>query len=463
MNKTSITFYIEVIDTTPPIIKGENFFISYLSSPLDIYEIKNSLTASDNTNIDLTSQIYVCEDTYSAHKNVVGEHIVFFCVYDNSNNQSLPFKVTIEVKDDIIPIIEGLDYFDSYLSSPLSIKEIMYSLAASDNGKDISQSIFITKDLYTNYQNTIGEKKIYFQSMDEDNNLSNPFEVTINLIDDIKPTIYGLNIFDSYLSSPLSLTYIKQKLTALDNIDGNITNSLEIITDSYSTNINNKGTFYITFVVKDYSSNISEEFKITINSIDDIPPHFIGSELLTYQIDQKPDLEIVLSNYIAKDNVDQNISIEILEDTFSSSLGIGTFYLSLSCTDSSNNTSNPFIIKIELVEELTKVNNATLLLPTSKLLTYQEINNLINFSSSYIVSEDTYTSNYNIEGSYYIHYKLENNTILNISITTYTDKNENNIETAKKTIKKETFISKIKRFFKNIISKLKKFFKNLII
>ena len=50
------------------------------------------------------------------------------------------------------------------------------------------------------------------RQMDEDNNLSNPFEVTINLIDDIKPTIYGLNIFDSYLSSPLSLTYIKQKL-----------------------------------------------------------------------------------------------------------------------------------------------------------------------------------------------------------------------------------------------------------
>ena len=275
-NKTTITFYIEIIDTTPPTIEGETDYISYLSSPIAIENIKEKLTVTDNTKRDYSMEIFACEDLFSQNKNIIGFHPIFFCAYDASNNLSSPFKVLVEVKDDIPPTIEGLNHFNSYISSPLTIKEIMYSLAASDNGKDISDSIFITNDQYSNFQSTIGEKKIYFQAMDESSNLSIPFEVTINLIDDIAPQIYGLNIFDSHLSSPLSITYLKQQLTVIDNIDGNISNSLEIINDTYSNNINNKGTFYITFTAKDYSSNLSEEFKITINTIDDIAPYFIG-------------------------------------------------------------------------------------------------------------------------------------------------------------------------------------------
>ena len=114
--------------------------------------------------------------------------------------------------------------------------------------------------LYSNFQNSTGEKYIYLQAMDESLNISKEFKITINLIDDIPPQIFGLNTYDSYLSSPLSISHIKQQLTVLDNIDGNITNNLEIINDSYSNNINKKGTYFLTFVVKDASNNISENF-----------------------------------------------------------------------------------------------------------------------------------------------------------------------------------------------------------
>lgn len=464
LNKTTITIYIEIIDTTPPTISGENMYTSYLSSPITIEEIKKNLSAKDNTNQELTSQIFVCQDLYSTSKETIGIHYLFFCVYDKSNNLSNEFKVTIEVKDDIPPIIEGLNYYDTYLSSPITAKEITYSLAASDNNKDISTSIFITKDLYTNYINTIGTKKIYFQAMDESNNLSLPFEVTINLIDDIKPQIFGLNIFTSYLSSPLSITHIKQQLTVIDNIDGNITSSLEAINDSYTPNINNKGTFYLTLVAKDSSLNHSEEFKVTITTIDDIPPYIIGESSLTYKLQQKPSLETILNQYEVKDNVDKNLTYQVQEENYSSSIETGTFFITLNCLDSSNNIAPPFIIKINIVEELINIYNTVLYIPTSTFLKEEEINKLLNFTNNYKIIENTYYPNHNTPGTYTIKYELQDNSILNITITTFNNKEENTTikETSNKT-KKETFFTKIKRFFSKIFNYLKNIFTNLII
>lgn len=459
LNKTTISFHIEIIDNTPPIINGKKNYTSFFSSPINTEEIKNSLTASDNVDGDLSSQIFICDDLYSQNKTTIGIHNVFYCVYDSSDNLSNSFKVSIEVKDDIPPIIEGLDTFTSYLSNPLTIKEIMYSLAASDNGQDISNSIFVTNDLYSNYQSKPGKKTIYFQAMDKHNNLSSPFIVTIDLIDDIAPQIYGLNLFDSYLSSPISLTYIKQQLTVLDNIDGNISSNLDILSDSYSNNINNRGSFHISFQAKDSSSNISQEFKVTINNIDNVSPYFIGPDVLTYELTNKPSLEAILNQYSTKDNIDQNIDFEIIEDTYSPSIETGTFFIRLSCKDFSNNESAPFVVKIEVVEKLIKLNEITLLLPTSKLFATEEINALINLNSNYTVIENTYTPNYSTIGSYIIKYELEDKSILSITINTFIEKKQTQL--INNQTKKETFISKIKRFFKNIFIKIKTFLKKL--
>lgn len=458
-NKTSITFYIEIIDTTSPTITGTQNYISYLSSQLTIEEIKNNLIATDNVDTNLTSQIYACEDTYSINKSKPGTYDIYFCVYDSSSNLSSPYKTSIQVKDDIPPIIEGLDHYISYLSNPLSIQVIMQSLAACDNEQDITNSIFITNDNYSNYLNTLGEKSITVQAIDNSNNLSEPFKITIELKDDIKPQIFGLDTYISNLSSPLSLTYLKQQLTVLDNFDGNISNNLEIISDTYTSNINKLGTYYLYFQAKDYSNNISETFKISISTKDDVSPTIEGPSTLKYSLDNKPSLENLLSEYKVNDNIDEKLTIDIETDTYSTSFTTGTYYVTISSTDSSNNKSSPFIIKINVVEILLNLNELSLSLPTSKIYTIEEINKIINLNETYTILENTYTPNYSIEGNYTIEYKLEDNSKIILTINTYSLKQQ---ESKKSTIKKETFFSKIKSFFLNLFIKIKLFFKNLI-
>ena len=456
-NKATISFYIEIIDNSPPIIEGENHYTSFFSSPLNVQDIKINLSVSDNTDKDLNNQIFICNDTFTSNKNIVGIHYLYFCVYDKSENLSNQFEVSIEVIDDIPPIIEGLNYYESKQSSPLTIKEIMYSIAASDNGIDISDSIFVTSDNYSNNQHTLGEKTIYFQAMDKYNNISSPFKVTINLIDDVAPQIFGLNIFNSYLSSPLSLTHLKQQLMVIDNYDGNVTNNLEIINDSYSYNINKIGTFYITFKAKDSSSNFSEEFKITINSFDDVSPYIIGPNSLTYQIDNKPTIQIIINEFKAYDNIDENLEIKITEENYTDSIETGTFYIEVSSKESSENISPPFMIKIEIVDKIINVKEVSLFLTTSQLLTIKEIGDLIELDSDYKIVSDTYTSNFNIAGNYEIQYQIDDNTIISVNITTITPKNNILLENSKEQ-KKETFTKKVKRFFKKIFSYIKKIF-----
>lgn len=456
-NKTSITIYIEVIDSSPPIIEGETSYISYLSSPLTIEKIKTLLKATDNVDKDLTSQIYVCEDNYSTNKKEIGLYTLYFCVIDASSNTSQPFKTEIEVKDDIIPIIEGLNYYTSKLSKPLTIKEIMYSLAAIDNGKDISQSIFILNDYYSNYLNTLGEKNIYFQVMDDFSNISEPFKVTINLIDDISPQIFGLDTYISYMSSPLSLTYLSQQLTVIDNFDGNISTSLKIIEDTYSNNINKTGTYSITYQAQDNSSNLSEIFKTNITNIDDVAPTIQGPSNLKYSLNNKPILNNILSEFKVIDNVDDNLELIIESDSYSESLTTGTYYITLSATDKTNNISSPFTIKIEIVDILLNLNQIVISLPNSKLYSQEEINKIINFDSSYKLIQDTYSPNYNSIGEHKIEYELEDYSKIIITINTYENKSE------QITIKKETFFSKIKGFLKTLLTKIKYFFKKIML
>lgn len=451
-NKSTLTIHIDIEDTTPPLIDGVQDYISYLSEPLNIEQIKAQTLVTDNYYKNLEKELYVCEDTYSQNKHKPGIYYVFLCVNDLSNNYSTPFKTTIEVKDDIKPIIEGLDYYTTSISSPISIQEIMYSLAASDSNIDISENIYILEDYYSSYKNTLGEKHIFFEVNDSYGNLSSPFKVTINLIDDIPPSIFGLNTFTSFLSHPYSSSYIKQQLTALDNYDNNITHLLEIIEDTYTQNINNKGTYYLILQVQDSSNNFSSPFKITIENIDDISPFITGVKELEYELENKPAIEqIILENYIVSDNIDQNLKIEIVNDTYSSSLTTGGYYIELTCIDSSNNICVPFQAKINIVETLIDIKEAFLYLPTDTLYSLETINNLINIPDEYNLIEDTYTPNYLQEGQYTIIYQVNSKTNIEITIETFKP-------ATKEEIKKETFIDKLKRFFKSIINFIKNIF-----
>ena len=80
--------------------------------------------------------------------------------------------------------------------------------------------------------------------------------------------------FRTNIDNPVATSVIKNALKAVDYIDGNLTEKIEIIEDTYSGNIDKIGTYYLTFGVGDAAGNWSE-FRIYIEIFDDTPPEII--------------------------------------------------------------------------------------------------------------------------------------------------------------------------------------------
>jgi hypothetical protein len=142
-NCSNYTQKIKTSDITPPIIKGESNFVSYMSNPLTTQEIISKLKATDNHDGDITSKIYVCESNYQT--NIAKVYYINVCVKDFSENKiKEPYKLTITLIDDIPPTIEGATNFTSYLSSPISLKYILSNILVTDNNDKNAH-----KNLYT--------------------------------------------------------------------------------------------------------------------------------------------------------------------------------------------------------------------------------------------------------------------------------------------------------------------------
>lgn len=473
---------IEVKDRIPPYIEGDTEYISYISNPINVISIVNQLSGFDNYDGEISNKITLISS--SLEPTIPGTYYLKFSLKDSSNN-NYDFKVSITVIDDIPPTIEGSNFYVSYLSNKLKINHILSNIVVSDN-VDFSahKNLYVVEDMYTPNQDKIGSYSIIVATYDSNKNESLPYLITIEVKDDIIPTIDGCKEYQSYLSSPLTLSRIKSDLIVLDNHDGNLINKIEVLEDTYTNNKTNLGVYHVTFIVKDNSNNTSQPFIISIITIDDIPPTIEGNTSFYSLTNEKIDVINIKLSLNANDNIDGDLTNEIIlnEDTYTENYYIeGSHFLTFYVTDKSGNISNLFKVKMIVKEShdiIDNLNNSHLTFSTKTLKNDHDIFSLLNIDINNYISilplENSYSKSYNIQGNYKIIYEVTYNDYstknLIINISTYDEENneisiENQNETPNKEVKikekKETTLNKIVSFFKNIFNKIISFFKNL--
>lgn len=464
---------VKVVDITPPIIKGIESIDSYMSNPLSLFQIGNKLTATDNLDGDISSSIFLTDSYYNTTHP--GTYYALFGIIDSSGNEVLsPHKIVINYFDDISPTLEGPTIFKSYLSNPLSIQNILAQIIAHDNvDNDVNKNLYIVSDQYGPSKNFVGIYSLVIGCYDSFGNESIPYIIKIEVIDNVAPSISGPNRFNSYLSNPLTLSEIKNKLISLDNHDGNITNSIEIIYENYLSNIDKLGIYTITFISKDNSDNYSPNFTIEITNVDDVSPVIEGENYYLTLTNKKLSILSLQYSLNAIDNVDGNIShlIELNEDTYSSNYNTpGTYFLTYYVADKSGNISIPFKIKITVNEDMSfiqSINNSTIYISTQKLASDSDILSMLNIFndeySSITTLENNYYTNYKNIGNYKIVYELTNTDFtheyLTVNIATYNEEQEKKEEIIKEK-KKETIFSYIVTFFTSLFQNIVLFFKH---
>jgi hypothetical protein len=181
--------------------------------------------------------------------------------------------VTVFVKDVIDPIGSDDEVSISYTST-YDIENYKNNVLVYSDNYDSKTNLTVTVDTnnYTANKTSVGSYDVVFEIEDTSGNLGYA-TLTINVIDDVRPTFSGPSTLAKSNSETLTLSQITSQLTANDAIDGSLTSSIEVISDGYTGHANIVGSYDIEYKVTDAAGNTAYH-TVTIQVSDDIAPVF---------------------------------------------------------------------------------------------------------------------------------------------------------------------------------------------
>ena len=190
-NVTYKTIKINILDNIKPLISGPSEYVKDYNNPLTLSTIMDGLTATDNTDGDLTNEIRIVEDKYTGNESKLGTFNITFNVTDKSGNISNNFIVTVKVEDNKEPVFYisniiisthafenlSLENIESYLiQSALINKYEDYSLNIIENEYEKNKKIPGTYKMLIRVNYSSGNEediKLSIFVNDNDHNLSN--------------------------------------------------------------------------------------------------------------------------------------------------------------------------------------------------------------------------------------------------------------------------------------------------
>lgn len=256
-------------------IDGEENFVTNYDDPKPVEFFQAFLIAFDETDGDISDEIYIKTNDYTENMAVLGAHKVVFAVKDSNENETT-LEVYIRVVDITAPVITGntsqvnIGYKETW-----NINNFKNSLNVTDNHDDsvsLKAAITIESDGYTANKTTLGTYDVVFSVEDQSGNIGT-FTKTIKVIDNVAPTFSGPTSLTSNISVTFTESDVRNQLTAYDEKEGNVTHRIEVDEDNYTGKGHNTGIYTIKYRVTDTAGN--EAFHtVTINRRDDIPPVF---------------------------------------------------------------------------------------------------------------------------------------------------------------------------------------------
>ena len=198
------------------------------------------------------------------------------------------------------------------------------------NGDDVSSDYIVVTTGSVDVNNAGEYTLTYTASFTDTSGPSISIDRTVNVIDAVNPeiTING----DNPVNISHGLTYTDQGAFANDDVDGNITNSIQV-----SSNVNTSivGTYTVTYSVADTAGNTTSATR-TINVVDIIGP------VIELQGDNPYSMYLNGTysepGYTATDNIDGEIDVNNVTTTDNIDAStVGTYTITYTATDSAGN------------------------------------------------------------------------------------------------------------------------------
>lgn len=234
----------------------------------------------------------------------------------------------------------------------------------------------------------------------------------VEVADTIDPSISingQTNIYISNVDNPVTSDAVKALLTAIDETDGNITDSIRIKYNSYLGNEKKLGTYPIVFEVCDAAGNTAETtINVVVKDITD--PTITGKTSYSLKQTETLTLDTIKEGLTIKDNYD-TLSINdlvLVKDNYTINKDkVGSYIVTYKVSDSSTNSTEINII-VNVTDGIAPVisgpesvtTNLSLSAPIENLISSYTALDAEDGNVKVNIHNDGYSSNKNKTGSY---------------------------------------------------------------
>lgn len=262
-NESLVDILVDVVDVLPPVFGPTTDIEVIYPNTKTVEQIISQLSASDNYDGDVSTQIQVVSDEYTANASTIGDYPMQFKVSDGSGNES--FKdIIVHVLDQEEPSIQGdSEIYISY-SQYYSEPEIINAMSVSDN-YDETVELIIENNAYKNNSQDIGTYSILLSATDSSGNRSEKV-ITINVVDEIPPVIYlDASVIQVYSDTVLALPDFVDLLKRTNELNSEMDYTYSVVYDHYSDYSRVPGVYHLKLKFKDnYGEEIDKEIEVRV-------------------------------------------------------------------------------------------------------------------------------------------------------------------------------------------------------
>jgi hypothetical protein len=348
--------YIEpTTDTTEPTITGSAAYIkSYQTNETIDTIITEHFTVIDEIDGDISDDLMVTYDEYTGNEQIIGEYVVLLEVSDSSGNIA-NFSLTIIVKDEVLPYINGPDEVYVNVDSQLTISEIINDNFSWGDSYQESITMNILNDAYTENINILGSYDVDFEVVDQSLNTIN-HSFMVHVVDQNAPILENDSTVEVKLSNPLNTSAIIDSLIYSDNYDSKQDLILEITENTYQGNEEIVGNYYIDVTITDLSNNVLST-RILIDVVDDIAPIIQGPNNLSLSYSKTYDTSYFINLLTVSDNASIVTldNIAVLTNTYlNNETTVGSYQMIFELTDGAGNVTS-HEITIDVIDDIPPV------------------------------------------------------------------------------------------------------------
>ncbi len=236
------------------------------------------------------------------------------------------------------------------------------------------------------------------------------------VLPDQTPVLNGETAFVTNVDSPYTVTEIQSHLTAIDDVDGDITNQIVVEEDNYTTYMNTIGDYTIVFSVTDSAGN---KATLTVNVLvrDISEPVLAGQSEYTQSMSNLLDVNTIKSALTVTDNCDNGLPIVIESDNYTPNYDrTGVYAITFKATDNSGNVGT-YVVNVTVVDDInpTISGPTTIVKNNTEVLTVSEVKAQLTandnkdgiITENIVVKTDNYTGNGHITGDYTIVFEVQ--------------------------------------------------------